>query len=187
MPICLISIFSKVTFSPLQFFSKRWVGNVNLLFSRGKKHNVSQLDSLSRILVEQEVDILCITGDLSTTGRHVEFCMACTWLETLRSQGIKTIVLPGNHDHYTNEGYQKNLFYKYFSNKDFPFLFPHLGNSLQKEKIEAVELNEDWIAICLDTAIPTSWFSSLQAFFLQKWRKNLYLKYCQKSLTINES
>jgi len=156
--------FSKVTYHPSQFFSKRWLGNLNLIFSRRKGHSVAQLDEIANILIKEKADIAFITGDLSTTSRPEEFEGAKRWIDGLKKAGIKTIVLPGNHDHYTKSSYKKKLFYDYFINEDFPYLLPDQARSLKSEKIEAVKLSDHWQCISLDAVIPTSLWASTGLF-----------------------
>lgn len=156
--------FSKLTLSPLQFFSKRWIGNLNLFFSRKKGHSPKQVYNILKILEKHEVECVFITGDLSTTSRASEFLLALEFIEEIRKKGIKTIVLPGNHDHYTKSAYKKKLFYSYFTNTDFPYLFKDKAVSLKNEGIEAVKLNDHYCAITLDAVVATSLVMSTGLF-----------------------
>lgn len=156
--------FSKVTLNPFQFFSKRWLGNCNLIFSRNKAHSISSLEEIAKILIQEKVEIVFITGDLSTTSRSIEFKQAKEWIDSLKKNGLKVFTLPGNHDHYTKQAYKKKLFYEYFVNSDFPFLFKDLACSLKKEKVEAFALNDNWQCILLDAVVPTSLWASTGLF-----------------------
>lgn len=156
--------YSCVTYSPRQFFSKRWIGNLNLIFSRKKGHSEFQVESIGQLLIEEKVDIVFITGDLSTTSRPKEFQKAAAFIKRLKDHKIKTIIMPGNHDHYTKTSYRKKLFYEHFTNLDFPFLFKDEAVSLKDEKIEAVRINESWCCITLDVVIPTSLVMSTGLF-----------------------
>lgn len=156
--------FSSVTYNPSQFFSKRWIGNLNLIFSRRRGHSESQVEAIIDLLIQEKVAIVFITGDVSTTSRSTEFEKAAQFINKLSENGIKTIVLPGNHDHYTRSSYRKKLFYKHLTNKDFPYLFKEEAISLKDQKIEAVHIDENWVAIALDVIVPTSLVMSTGLF-----------------------
>ncbi len=169
--------FAKITYSPLQFLSKRWVGNANLILFRRKQHQTALLAPLPSLFEKLKVNVILITGDLSTTGRDIEFEEGEEFLNSLK---INKIVIPGNHDHYTKRGYRKKLFYQFFSNTP---LYPPTTSleklTLQEDKIELRPLNDTWWYLAIDTAIPTSLVSSRGLFSkdlekdLQKVLKNL--------------
>lgn len=134
------------------------------MLSRRIGHSEKQVHQIIEILSKEKVEIVFITGDLSTTSRVQEFKKASQFIDTLKNRGIKTIILPGNHDHYTKRVYERKLFYSHFTNCDFPFLFKDLATSLKDEKIEAVLLNDHWCCIAIDVVIPTSLFLSTGLF-----------------------
>jgi 3',5'-cyclic AMP phosphodiesterase CpdA len=148
--------FAKATWNPLQFFSKRWLGNVNLLFSRRHDFEQSRLFALPELLTQLKVDHVVICGDVSTTGRKEEFELAASLSKAIEDKGIKTITIPGNHDHYTRKGYRQRWFYDYFPEEQ-----------LKTEAVTAKPLGKGWWIVALDTALATSWTSS-QGFFSPK-------------------
>lgn len=152
--------FSKLCLSPLQFFSKRWLGNLNLLCFRRKEFDVQQLAALPSLFKAQKVDLVIISGDLSTTSRAKEFRLAQAFVEKIRAEGIQVITVPGNHDQYTKRAHRKQTFYKYFA------------SPLKEHGLMVQELPNKWRLIALDSAIATSLVSS-RGYFSPKLEETL--------------
>ena len=150
--------FAKVCLSPLQFFSKRWLGNLNLLFCRHEKFDYAQLAPLAQLFKSLQVDLVLITGDLTTTSQVSEFRMVETFTRTFAEKGIELIAIPGNHDHYTRGAYKQRLFYKFFPQR-FDSSF-----SLSKQGVSVKALSDGWYLVLLDTALATSYISSRGLF-----------------------
>ncbi len=147
--------FSQVSWNPLQFFSKRWVGNWNLILRRKREFNPEVLlDALIEKLLSEQVHGVVISGDLSCTSLEKEFLQASNFIDKLRSAALEVIVLPGNHDHYTKSAYKNEVFYQFFQQ---PLSLP--GFSLKKNRIFVKHLDGAWWFIGMDTALPTSLFS----------------------------
>ncbi len=145
--------FSRLTWNPTQFFSKRWLGNLNLLLSRRHRFSAENLPSLPSLFKELHVDAVIITGDLTSTSHESEFILAKQFIESL---GPKVYLLPGNHDQYTKRAYKKHLFYQFFNSsysKTSPF-------NLKEDGLSLVEFTKGWWLIGLDTAIATSLLSA---------------------------
>ncbi len=140
--------FSKATFNPLQFFSKRWLGNINLIFSRQQDYLAERLFPLVSLFKELDVEHVIITGDLTTTSLRQEFLLASALVSQFKEAGFSVLALPGNHDHYTKRAFRKKLFYQFF---DPPF---------DEQGIAVKPLGKGWRLIALDTAIATSLISS---------------------------
>ena len=152
--------FSKISYCLSQFFSKRWVGTINLLFSRKKKFHPKPLFSLIDLFAKRKADFLVVTGDLTSTSLNEEFQMAKDLFSSIEELGIKCFFLPGNHDHYTKSAYRKRRFYNFFSN---PVEHPELiisRFSLRHHCVEAHMINDGYWLILLDTAKATSLLSS---------------------------
>ena len=147
--------FAKASLSPMQFFSKRWLGNLNLLFCRQKEFNQEQLAQLVELFKSLKVDLVLISGDLTTTSQAQEFRLAVEFVDTLTKQGIQVIAIPGNHDQYTKSAYKKRLFYQFFPSK-----FTTSQFDLNAHGLAVKELPNGWFLIALDTAIATSLISS---------------------------
>lgn len=144
--------FSKITFSPAQFFSKRWVGNINLLLSRRRAFDTRHLSSLVPLFKQLQVDHIVITGDLTTTSLEGEFEQAAELIASFEKEGITSHILPGNHDHYTQGAHQNHLFYRYFP------------SPLKEKRVAKTCLGKGWWLITLDTALATSLISSRGEF-----------------------
>ena len=161
--------FSKPSLHPGQFFSKRWLGNLNLLFSRKKDFDTERLQSLANLYQELKVNYLIITGDLSTTSLESEFSEAAEFIEQFKKVGIEVFCLPGNHDHYTKKAFQQKLFYHYFPSNFSP---EKTSASLREEGVTLKHLGEGWWLIAIETALATSLISS-RGFFSPELEKNL--------------
>lgn len=146
--------FASPTLSPLQFFSKRWIGNLNQMISRYKIFNPAQLDLLPDLFTASKIDTVFITGDLTTTGLPQEFKRAADFVSLLQNRGLRVIAIPGNHDHYTKSAFRKKLFYHFFPD------YSEYGFSLKEDGLAMIPLNESWTLLALDTACATPLNSS---------------------------
>lgn len=160
MPLVLAQIsdlhFGQPSYNPLQFFSKRWLGNLNLIYSRRKAFLPERLAPLIDLFKQQGVTHVAITGDLSVTGRNKELLRASDFAKELEVAGMQVFAVPGNHDHYTRRGYKNRTFYRYFPSsyqqdvlfnlKDHQVTYTHLKNQL-------------WL-VAIDTSLATSLISS---------------------------
>ncbi len=146
--------FSKLTWDPTQLFSKRWLGNLNLLLKRKHAFATDQLTRLFPLFHERNIDTILITGDLTSTSHPAEFELAQQFIRSLREEKFKVFTLPGNHDQYTSGAYKKQLFYQFFEGA-----YGHSYN-LKQDGLSSVFLGQDWWLVGLDTAIATSLLSS---------------------------
>ncbi|HNA62745.1 MAG TPA: metallophosphoesterase, partial [Rhabdochlamydiaceae bacterium] len=106
--------FSNWDWNPSQFFSKRWLGNLNFLFGRQRHFAHERLKSLPTLFRNHGISHVMITGDLTTTSSLGEFEKAREFVEALEAVGLKVFVIPGNHDQYTKRAHKDQLFYNYF-------------------------------------------------------------------------
>jgi 3',5'-cyclic AMP phosphodiesterase CpdA len=152
--------FSKLTWNPFQFCSKRWLGNLNLLLKRKYTLEPDKLTTLFPIFHEYKVDAVLITGDLTSTSYEKEFILAQQFIGCLRREKFKVFTLPGNHDQYTKKAYKDQLFYQFF---DATYSTPTdflTSLSLKEDGLTATCFGHGWWLIALDTAIATSLVSS---------------------------
>ena len=156
--------FCKVSKSPFQFFSKRWLGNMNLLFCRKKQWAAHHIEALESLLEEKEVDLVVLTGDATCTSQNAEFRLATNFFKQLKKRGMEVVALPGNHDHYTKKAYRERTFYEYFPTHlmDEGHHFSHY--SLKNHAVGAKQLAQGWWLVALDTALATPWVSSRGLF-----------------------
>ncbi len=145
--------FSQVTYSPLQFFSKRWLGNLNLLLFRKRAYHTDHLWHLPDLLRHLGVEALFVTGDFTSTSLDVEFKWGKQFIDAFKAVSIPTYFVPGNHDKYTGKAEKKELFSGFF---------PAPG--LREKKVEITYLQRGWWYIGLDCAISTPLFCSYGDF-----------------------
>ncbi len=150
--------FAAITYSLSQFFSKRWLGNSNLILFRQKTLHQKQLAELPKLLKSFELAAVCITGDLATTSLSEEFEKGADFVRSLKDEGLRVFLLPGNHDFYTKESEKSKRFYTFFPSQSDPF-------SLKDDRIECHFLGEGWWWVSLDTALATSVIFSNGKFF----------------------
>jgi len=161
--------FSKISWDPLQFFSKRILGNLNLLLKRKNVFSSTQPFTLLKRWKELGVSDVIISGDLTTTSSREEFRIATRFVDAIKEMGIEPHIIPGNHDHYTRRSYRKKLFYDYFP-LQFGIDIPSFN--LKEHGVTAKKLDYDWWLVGLDTAVATPLLSS-GGLFSKKVEKNL--------------
>lgn len=168
-----------------QFFSKRWLGNLNLLANRLFEFDKRRPFSLIKFLGSLGVTHVIITGDLTTTSLKKEYQLAKSFAELLRDHGFDLFIIPGNHDHYTKSAYRKKRFYRYF-----PAQFsPKTSFNLKKHGVTAYQLKKGWTLVAMDTTLATSLISS-NGLFSEKIENNLKnlldeISYDEKIILIN--
>src|ERR1700733_9294902 len=80
---------SRLTWNPLQFLCKRWLGNFNLLFNRSHVFVKNLGRRLSPFLTTQHLREVMISGDLTSTSQVSEFILAHEIVQGLREQGLR--------------------------------------------------------------------------------------------------
>ncbi|GAB5411279.1 MAG: metallophosphoesterase [Chlamydiales bacterium] len=104
--------FSKICLNPFQIFSKRILGNANLLLKRGRIYLNEKPFSLPDLFIEKGVTDVFISGDLTTTSQKSEYKLARTFIAKLQEKGLRVTAIPGNHDHYTSGAVRRRAFYQ---------------------------------------------------------------------------
>lgn len=153
----------------MQLFSKRWIGNINLLFNRRQKYSNNQSSSLPELFHRLNVDYVFITGDLTTTSHPKEYAIAHRFLDQLNHYKLTTFLIPGNHDHYTKRAEKQRRFYSYF-HLDSSQLTPQF--TLKEHGVASYALTKKWVLIALDTTCATPFYSS-NGFFSQATETHL--------------
>jgi 3',5'-cyclic AMP phosphodiesterase CpdA len=143
--------FFHFSWHPVTFFSKRILASMNYLCFRRKVFNHKQLFSLVDLFVKEGVDLVIISGDLTTTGHKKELKQAQKFLKLFAGHNIKTLVIPGNHDFYLKHDEKKKTFYQFFQNDP---------DDLQSAKVEKGPLVDNWWYLALDTTFASSPLSS---------------------------
>lgn len=148
--------FSKISKGLGQFFSKAWLGNLNLLLRRSYDYSSKQPYALIKQLKKENVTDVIISGDLTTTSSKIEFTLAKQFTDHLQSEDLNLYLIPGNHDHYTKQAYRHQIFYQYFPKKhssDLPY-------NLLDHGVTAKKLTSGWWLVLMDTTLATSLTSS---------------------------
>lgn len=154
--------FSKVTCNPLQIFSKRWIGNLNLFLFRKKAFHFDLIDIFLEKIDEIKPEIILISGDFTTTSLNDEYKIAQKFILKLKERGIKVFGIPGNHDTYTKNAFKKKVFYQYFRG-----LLPIKGEfdfDLENHQVAAFRLEENIYLVLVDASCYTSYFQSNGVF-----------------------
>lgn len=147
------------TFAMADLFSKRLLGQLNYFFKRKNLFEGEQLLELKELFLNEGIEYVLVSGDLSSTSLKIEFQMAQKLFLEMQKAGLKTFFIPGNHDHYTKEAQKEKLFYKYFENKTLEKL-----SSLKENGVEAFLLKEKVWYLGLDTSLCTPLLSSYGVF-----------------------
>jgi len=112
-----------------RFVNKRLTGLVNLRGWRKDAHPTALAERLVKTLVDDPVDHVVVTGDLTNLALESELAAARRVLEPLGGY-TKLSVVPGNHDVYTGGAERARRFERYFGDwmwapsepQDYPWL-----------------------------------------------------------------
>jgi len=154
--------FYKTHYHPSQFFSKRWIGNINAMFLRKKVFKPDQIWLLPDFFEKLKIDYVVVSGDISSTSLKEEFALAKKIFDEFHKKGIKTFIVPGNHDHYTKKAHRDKLFYDFFKQDGSNKIEKKF--SLKKDGVEAKFLKDGWWFVGLDCTLATSLTSSRGVF-----------------------
>lgn len=132
--------------APWHLFSKRLLGQSNLLFNRRKTFRHEQLAAMMDDALALEPDLCLLSGDLTTTALKQEFVDVARALSPLTSR-VPTVLVPGNHDRYTFRSARSRRIDRMMA-KLCPPAFPHTR-----------ELTDRWRLLALDGAVPR-WFNA---------------------------
>ncbi len=158
--------FSKFSPSPVQFFSKRWLGNLNLLLNRAKEYVNERPFSLIPTFKEKGITHVIISGDLTTTSSKQEYKIAKEFVDSLKNEGMTVFTIPGNHDHYTKKTDQTKAFYENFPSPKRTLF------SLSEHGVTSLPLTDGWHLVLMDTTYASSLISS-NGFFSPVIEQNL--------------
>ena len=86
-----------------QFLNKRMLGGANVLLNRSKHYRNEAVAALVADLnARDDIDHVCVTGDVTNLGLAAEFELARQVLGGLKLGAHHVSVIPGNHDYYTH-------------------------------------------------------------------------------------
>lgn len=137
-------------------FGMSIIGYINALLRRRNLFITKYLDDCIASLIIDDIEILIITGDFTTTADPKEFLMAKKFLKKVSDAGIKVYAIPGNHDTYTKESFEKKMFYS-------------MLNIVPKFPSERIQTN--WDLILLDNTILNKPFKANGAFSLEQQKE----------------
>jgi 3',5'-cyclic AMP phosphodiesterase CpdA len=84
------------------YYTKRWLGPINLNLRRAKHFPPELRENAVREILNTEADQVIFTGDFTTFSLKEEFIEAARLFAPLREKwGDRLIAIPGNHDCYT--------------------------------------------------------------------------------------
>ena len=147
--------FAQIDYGVGQFFSKAWLGNLNLLIRRYKTFCNLRPFLLIPELKKRGIEMCLITGDFTSTGSRAEYEMGRKFVKELDQAKIRWMAIPGNHDMYTKKNEKEKTFYSIFPNR-----YGESAFSLDKNRCTAAPLTDGWWVLALDTTLATSLISS---------------------------
>ncbi len=135
------------------FFDKRIAGLMNFYTFRKNTMNPERIPGLISRISEIKPDLIVCTGDITCTGRLIEFSRAIDKLSPLLAiKDSRFIYVPGNHDKYVRD--QKCLSALHSAFRELNGKDISLENLPVKIKIKDCEF------ILVDETVPTNIFSS---------------------------
>ena len=161
--------YTHLTWNPFRLLSKRFLGNLNWIFSRRKHFFEEQLNPLPPLLEELGVDFVLLGGDFTTTALTEEYEKALRFVKKIKKPWL---AIPGNHDHYTLRSYRQKHFYRYFTNHRKAITHPVEFFTLKDHGVEVHQLPNKWWVVTLDTAQATNPYSS-EGLFSEQLEKHL--------------
>lgn len=106
--------FWQVVRNPLELMNKRFLGNLNVAFRRGRDFDMAQAEPFADKAASLNIPQILLTGDFSSTATESELAMGAAFTKGFEARGIEVHLLAGNHDFYTFESQRKKRFEKHF-------------------------------------------------------------------------
>jgi 3',5'-cyclic AMP phosphodiesterase CpdA len=148
-----LHLFSLEGAIPWRLFNKRLTGYANLRLRRKHVHRAELVRAIARRLRDENVDHVCITGDVSNLALEVEFQLARRLLDDELGLAPEHVsIVPGNHDVYTGGSQRSRRFYSAFE----PYLrsdLPELAAESPAGRFPVVKLRGPVAFIGLSTAV----------------------------------
>lgn len=94
--------------------SKRTWGLISLFLGRARRFRLERVGAVVERVLSLQPDHILISGDLTTTSSEEEFRLARKGLAPLLEDPARVSVIPGNHDRYTHEAEEDQLFEAHF-------------------------------------------------------------------------
>jgi UDP-2,3-diacylglucosamine pyrophosphatase LpxH len=106
--------FWHVVLNPLRLLSKRFIGNLNVLLYRRHEFLMSRAQEFADNVTATGISVALMTGDFTSTANREEYKMASTFVQGLKTKGLRIELVPGNHDVYTFRTLRTKRFEQYF-------------------------------------------------------------------------
>ncbi len=126
---------------PSRLLGKRLLGQSNLWMNRRFRFNHGMLEPVINKVRELQLDLVLLSGDVTTTSLEDEFTDVVRYLKPL-SLEVPVLVVPGNHDRYTYRSARKRRVETLLGGL-MPERFPHFR-----------VLSDRWRLMALDAAQP---------------------------------
>ncbi len=134
----------------VRFANRRVFGGANLLFRRAREYRPDILEALVEDLLQEEVDHVVVSGDLSNLALEPEFMRVFDLLKLL-GDWSRVSVVPGNHDYYTYRAADTRRFEKTF----YPFMFRGTFSDLDMDIYPYVKRLNDVLLVGVNSATRT--------------------------------
>jgi len=154
--------FFNICWNPLQIFSKRLLGNLNLLTFRRRAFDPLLPEMAANYIKDLGATHILISGDFTCTASKKEFAKAKAFVESLINLGFTVYTVPGNHDAYTKSSCKNRRFYQYFDGLIEPT--GHAGFNLMQDRVAAHLLTDNWYLVSIDCAYSTPYRKSTGIF-----------------------
>ena len=134
---------------------KPLLGMLNSTLRRRRTYRSRLLPLVVQDILQQDVDHVVVTGDLSSTSLDAEWKLARQALDPL-AQGPGLTVIPGNHDRYVEKDLRLRRFEAVFGD-----LMPGRGrDSGGPGPVPLVQLGVEAVLVWVDTSLPTGLLSA---------------------------
>lgn len=134
---------------PRDFMGKRLTGAINLLTHRRNAHPLPITERLLEDVIDQKLDHVVVTGDVTNLSLPGEFQRAAKLLRIIGGYDALTVI-PGNHDVYTQGAEKQNRFMSYFGDVLFGPLVPEA-----ERRFPAIKVFPGLVIAALSSAVPT--------------------------------
>ena len=147
--------------NPLRLMNKRILGYLSWRRKRRFTHQTWIIDTAIEKIKQLDVDHYAITGDLTHIGLKEEFEQVAQWLSSVAGPEDITVI-PGNHDLYVNEQWQRSfaLWKSYLYDENNSNENINTNNALQKlnQLYPVVRIRKNVAFICLSSVFAAPWF-----------------------------
>ena len=149
--------------NPLRLLNKRILGYLSWQRKRRFSHQTWIIDKAIEQIKQLNVDHYAITGDLTHIGLKDEFNQVAQWLRSVAGPEDITVI-PGNHDLYINERWQRSFLlwqpYLYDQGAHINAKNINPNNALQTldQLYPVVRIRKNVAFICLSSVYAAPWW-----------------------------